>query len=54
MSSILLRFLLYRNSGLIIPPVSRMFQGAGDVDVDASAGTIDDEPVAMYLGYDGV
>jgi hypothetical protein len=53
-SSILLRSLFYRGGGLIIPPVSRVFRGAGDVDVDVGAGTIDDDPMAMYLGYDGV
>ena len=31
------------------------FQGTGDVvDVDVGAETIDDDPVAMYLGYHGV
>ena len=30
------------------------FQGTGDVDVDAGAGTMDDDPVVMHLGYHGV
>jgi hypothetical protein len=31
------------------------FRGTGDVvDVDAGVGTINDDPMAMYLGYLGV
>jgi thiazole synthase ThiGH ThiG subunit len=51
-SSILLRSLFYRDGELIISHVSQV-SGADDV-VDAGIGIINDDLVAMYLGYNSV
>ena len=43
-SSILLRSLFYRDGGLIIPPVSQVSWGAGDI-VDAGTKMVDEVDV---------
>jgi hypothetical protein len=54
-SSILLRFLFLWRRRAHISTCIMGFRGTNDiVDVDTGVGTIDDDPVAMYLGYSDI